>query len=195
MLTGLDRQEITEAPLAFAARIGATMTDSDDAGSAFERLFHKEYVKVAAIARRILFDAHAAEDVAQDVFVAFHRLHPADAAYASKWLYTAAAHAALNVIRGRRRRARREYADAAANLAAAHDDDPLESVASRERRVAVRRALSRIGEKYAGVLAMRYAGLSYAEVANALGVNANQVGTILRRAEAALKKELRYDPS
>jgi len=36
-------------------------------------------------------------------------------------------------------------------------------------------------------------GLSYAEIAAALGVGVNQVGTLLNRAEAALRKELGYD--
>ena len=181
--------------MAFAARIETAMTLADEDGGAFERLFHAEYGKVTGIARRILLDAHAAEDVAQDVFVSFHRLHAADSPYASKWLYTAAAHTALNAVRGRKRRARREFADATAKFAVAAEHDPLEDLAANERRREVRRALGRINMKYATVLAMRYAGLSYAEVANALGVSINQVGTMLRRAEAALKKEFRYDPS
>lgn len=181
--------------MAFAARFGLTMTPSDSSGSAFERLFHAEYGNVAAIARRILFDVHAAEDVAQEVFVSFHRLHPPDSPFAAKWLRTAAAHAALNALRGRKRRERSESADAAANFTGAYADDPLATIASEERRNAVRRALGRIGARHATVLAMRYAGLSYAEVANALGVGANQVGTMLRRAEAALKKEFDYEPS
>ncbi|HEY7982049.1 MAG TPA: sigma-70 family RNA polymerase sigma factor [Candidatus Eremiobacteraceae bacterium] len=181
--------------MAFAARIGAAMTQADGADSAFERLFRSEYAKVAAIARRILFDAHAAEDVAQDVFVSFHRLHAPDAPFASKWLHTAAVHSALNAVRGRKRRVRREIADAAADQAASRTGDPLETVASVELRTAVAQTLGRINPKYAAVLAMRYAGLSYAEVADALGVSANHVGTMLRRAEAAFKKEHRHDPS
>jgi RNA polymerase sigma factor (sigma-70 family) len=90
---------------------------------------------------------------------------------------------------------RRESADAAASRTATLGDDPLESIASVELRAAVTQTLGRINPKYAAVLAMRYAGLSYAEVANALGVTANHVGTMLRRAEAAFKKEHRHDPS
>jgi len=40
------------------------------------------------------------------------------------------------------------------------------------------------------VLTLRYGGLSYAEVAAALGVGINQVGTLLKRAEDALRKEM-----
>jgi RNA polymerase sigma factor (sigma-70 family) len=185
----------TEKPLAFAARIGTAATQADEADSAFERLFRAEYPTVAAIARRIVFDAHAAEDVAQDVFVAFHRLYAPDVPFASKWLHTAAVHTALNAVRGRKRRVRREFADAAANQTAVRGGDPLEAVASVELRSAVAQTLGRINPKYAAVLAMRYAGLSYAEIADALGVTANHVGTMLRRAEAAFKKEHRHDPS
>jgi len=40
------------------------------------------------------------------------------------------------------------------------------------------------------VLVLRSSGLSYAEVAEAIGVNTGQIGTLLRRAENALRKEV-----
>ena len=79
-----------------------------DSSTMFERLFVAEYARVVAIAGRVLADAHEAEDVAQEVFYTFHRQHPADAPSAPAWLHAAAAHAALNVLRGKRRRFRRE---------------------------------------------------------------------------------------
>ena len=42
----------------------------------------------------------------------------------------------------------------------------------------------------ATVLVLRHSGLSYAEVAEAMNVKVGQVGTMLRRAESALRKEL-----
>ena len=59
-----------------------------------------------------------------------------------------------------------------------------------EQRQEVRQALARLPKKSATVLALRYSGLSYAEVAAALGVKTGQVGTLLRRAETALRKEM-----
>jgi RNA polymerase sigma-70 factor (ECF subfamily) len=44
--------------------------------------------------------------------------------------------------------------------------------------------------KAAAVLVLRAGGLSYAEVAQSLGVGIGQVGTLLRRAEVALRKEV-----
>src|SRR5437870_12266112 len=88
-----------------------TSVRSDEA--AFESLFKAEYARVVGIANRVLADPHEAEDVAQDVFVDFHRLHSATAQYAPAWLHRAAAHASLNRLRGARRRPKREVAQAA----------------------------------------------------------------------------------
>jgi len=55
----------------------------------------------------------------------------------------------------------------------------------------VRQALSRLPEKAAAILVLRYSGLSYAEVATALRLRVGNVGTMLRRAEEALRKEVK----
>ena len=128
---------------------------SDGKSRAFEALFHREYKTVVAIARRVLFDAHAAEDVAQDVFISFHRLHPPHAQYAARWLHVAAAHAALNELRGRKRRERRELADAIAAPAVRQSPDPAAAFADAELRDRVCLALTRIGKRHATALALR----------------------------------------
>lgn len=154
----------------------------------FDRLFATEYGKVVAVAYRVLADRAEAEDVAQEVFLDFHRRHPPDAGYASAWLHRAAVHTALNRIRSRRRRERRELADS--NNRERAVVDPQEVAEIEEDRRRVRLALARLPRKSSSVLALRYSGLSYVEVGAALGVGANQVGTLLRRAEQALRKEM-----
>ena len=154
----------------------------------FEALFKAEYNRVAGIANRVLGDAQEAEDVAQEVFIDFHRLHSAKAQYAAAWLYRASAHTALNRVRGRRRREKREHT-------AAHDDagqalDPQSIAEANEERRVLRTALARLPQKPAAVLVLRSSGLSYAEVAEAVGVSTGQIGTLLRRAESALRKEV-----
>jgi RNA polymerase sigma-70 factor (ECF subfamily) len=165
-----------------------------EAADAFDQLFLEEYARVVAIAQRVLGDAHEAEDVAQDVFCSFHRRHSPDAPYAAAWLHRAAAHAALNVVRGARRRRQRETADALQRdrLQGVSEEmlDPQRAVEEAEERREVHEALARLPAKSSLVLALRYSGLSYAEVAAALGVGIGQVGTLLRRAEAALRKEM-----
>jgi len=176
-----------------AAQDPADPAEPVNAADPFERLFTAEYAVVVAIAYRVLVDRHEAEDVAQEVFVSFHRQHPCDASYAGPWLHAAAAHTALNVLRGRRRRSKREEAEAIAfeRLHPGADaDDPERMAVIEEQRREVRAALARLPTKSAALLALRYSGLSYAEVAAALDVGIGQVGTLLRRAEAALRKEM-----
>ncbi len=158
-----------------------------EAERAFEQLFLAEYARVTRVAERVLGDWAAAEDVAQECFLALHRRHPDGIGHAAAWLHVGAVHAALNRVRTERRRLRRE-AGVGAGAAA---EDPAAQVVRAETRREVRAALSRLPARRAAVLALRYSGLSYQEVADALGIGVNQVGTRLRRAEAALLQEVR----
>jgi RNA polymerase sigma-70 factor (ECF subfamily) len=155
---------------------------------AFERLFVAEYPRVVAIATRVLANRHEAEEVAQEVFLSFHRRHDPDADYAAAWLHRAAWHSALNVVRGNRRRTRREEVTAPAS--GDQVADPQAMLERSEEREMVRQAMRRLPKKSSAVLALRYSGLSYAEVADALGVSIGQVGTLLRRAEQRLRTEV-----
>ena len=155
---------------------------------AFEDLFRAEYARVVGIANQALADAAEAEDVAQEVFLSFHQRHSAQAPYAAAWLHRAAWHAALNRLRGDRRRRRRE--GAAGPDALTLSPDPAAIVERSQEGAAVRAAMSRLPQRSAAVLALRYSGLSYAEVGAALGVGVGQVGTLLRRAEEKLRTEV-----
>ena len=157
---------------------------------AFEELFLAEYGRVVGIAARVLADRAEAEDVAQEVFLAFHRSHSPLADYAPGWLHRAAWHAALNRVRGRRRRERRELHSGAQDRDDAWSGDPGRIVERIYEREQVRSAMGRLPARAAGVLALRYSGLSYAEVAQAMGIGVGQVGTVLRRAEARLRREV-----
>jgi RNA polymerase sigma-70 factor (ECF subfamily) len=174
------RPAVTRTPL---TSVGQRTPDS------FERLFLEEYQKVVAIAYRVLGDRAAAEDVAQEVFLQFHRSQSPSSEHASGWLHSAAVHSALNVIRGERRRLKRDTTHASEETAA-RIDNPEQLVVAAERQREVRQALSRLPVKAAAILVLRYSGLSYAEVATALRLKVGNVGTMLRRAEDALRKEV-----
>jgi RNA polymerase sigma-70 factor (ECF subfamily) len=63
-------------------------------------------------------------------------------------------------------------------------------VIEREGREDVRRFLRRLPHRSAAILVMRHGGMSYVEIADALGIKVGNVGTLLRRAESALAKEI-----
>jgi RNA polymerase sigma-70 factor (ECF subfamily) len=152
-----------------------------------EEIFRREYRQVVAIAARVLGTREQAEDVAQEVFLSFGR-SSVPAAQARGWLAVAAAHTALNQLRSRRRRSSREEAATAADPVVA--PDVAEAVLTREERTHVRAALARLPRKHAVALVLRHSGLSYADVAAALDLSPGSVGTTVRRAESALRKEL-----
>ncbi len=164
---------------------GAVRADLDE-------IFRRDYQRVVGVAARVLGSRDQAEDVAQDVFLSFGRTS-VPAVQARGWLCVAAAHGALNLLRSGRRRASRE------ETAAARGDtvvsDVADTVVTLEERTRVRAALSRLPRKHAVALVLRHSGLSYAEVAAALDMSPGSVGTTVRRAESALREELRHASS
>ena len=106
---------------------------------------------------------------------------------AAGWVRVAAVHAARNVIRGERRRDRRQLLMPVGGGAAPSAED---AVIEREGRAELRRVLRRLPRRSAAILVMRHGGMSYLEIADALGVKVGHVGTLLRRAESALRKEM-----
>ena len=138
------------------------------------------------MAARVLGSQDEAEDVAQEVFLSFGRssVPPGEAA---GWLTVAAAHAALNHLRSGRRRVARESATEGGDAVA---PDIADTVVTSDERRRVREALGRLPRRQAVALVLRHSGLSYSEVAAALDLSPGSVGTTVRRAEAALRKEL-----
>jgi RNA polymerase sigma-70 factor (ECF subfamily) len=155
-------------------------------------LYRSERDRIVTIARRILGDQMAAQDVANETFLRFAAL-PAEARAASQarsWLYRVATTRALNELRERVRRERRE--GLAARLLATERldrNDPAEQLEALQTQQTVRRVLARLTPAKAQILMLRYAGLSYRELAIALGVSPTSVGTSLARAERAFRKE------
>ena len=156
--------------------------------TSFDRLFDEEYARVAAIARRVLGDPVAAEDVAQEVFLDLHRRFGDNpGAKAPAWAANRrGAHGAQRDPEQPPPAVREERFAAEPSPA----NDPQAAVEAAETTRAVRAALARIPRRQATVLALRYSGLSYAEMASSLGIGVNAVGTRLRRAEARLRKEV-----
>jgi RNA polymerase sigma-70 factor (ECF subfamily) len=67
----------------------------------------------------------------------------------------------------------------------AQEPDPHGEALRAEERAAVRAALAELPERQGKPLLLRYAGLSYAEIAGALDIAPASIGTLLARAERA----------
>lgn len=155
---------------------------------AFETLFARHYADVYSVVMRIVGTAEEAEEVTQDTFLKLYRrpLSADDETNLRGWLYRVATNAAFNSVRSRRRRLGwlKRFAGCADRQT---DDDPLDLVARRDEAETVREHLARLPERQRVALVLRSSGLSYAEVASAIGVNASSVGTIVARAERAFR--------
>jgi RNA polymerase sigma-70 factor (ECF subfamily) len=174
------RAESEERATVSGAIRGAVRADLED-------VFRRDYRLVVGVASRVLGARDEAEDVAQEVFLAFGR-SSVPAGEARGWLSVAAAHTALNLLRSGRRRTSREETTAVAGDALV--SDVADTVVTLEERRRVRATLDRLPRKQAVALVLRHSGLSYVEVAAALDLSLGSVGTTVRRAESALRKEL-----
>ena len=165
-------------------------TKAQTVSSDFDALFLAHYQAVFRLAYRIAGTREEAEDLAQETFARLHRspgLWAAEAGALKGWLYRVVTNLAYNSVRGQGRRRRRE--DAVFDLSASGGvADPADLAEQAEQRDAVRGALLRLPQRQAQLLLMRHAGLSYKELAEALGVATGSVGTLLARAEAAFEK-------
>src|SRR6266487_4732160 len=158
--------------------------DTSGAGELFERYAPA----LLRFADRLLSDRSTAEELTQEVFVkVISRAHQYDGrAEVASWLFAIAANACRD-RRGRDRRA--TIVPLEAVLEPAHKGEGIESVVGeRERRAAVRRALSALSEEQREALVLaRYHGLPYAEIAEVLGISVGAVKTRIFRAVEALK--------
>ena len=159
--------------------------------SSFDHLFLDQYSRVVLIAYRVLGDRQAAEDIAQEVFLSLYDRAVAREERAPGWLWAASAHKALNMARGDRRRQSRELRA----LPSAGSTTPEDDAIAAEQRRAVRAALGRLPDRQAQVLVLWASGLSYADIAVTVGVRPSSVGTLVCRAQRALRKELTNGPT
>lgn len=162
------------------------LAETGDAAGSFGAFFAANYHQIVRIAYAVIRDANEAEDVAQDVFVATHRRFPRGGSDAAAWARVAAVHTALNSVRARTRRRRREAMATQHTIVMSAEDVTIE----RQSRNEVVAALALLPRRTAMILVLRHSGCSYAAIADATGVKVQHVGTMLRRAEVALRKEV-----
>ncbi len=179
------------------------LRDGDRAAA--EILFTRHYQRVLNIVWRHLGRQSEAEDLAQEVFL---RVYKAAGRWEPKaqfttWLFQITANLCFNFGRDRKRRGKvlsmgtgqpsdtGEF-DPVASAPDRDESSAEDSVERSETARAVREALDELPERQRMALVMmHYGGLGHAEIAEALGSNANAVKQMCHRGRDALREKLR----
>src|ERR671936_987859 len=163
-------------------------------GDAFAALFDRHAPRVYALAYQLLGDRAEAEDITQEAFLqalsALPTLRQPDTF--GGWVARIATNASLSTLRRRGRVPQAELSEA---VAATYPDptrwsSPEAMGLATEERHSVHVTLKRLAPSHRAALAMReIGGLSYAEIARALGTTAGGVEALLFRARARFRDE------
>jgi RNA polymerase sigma-70 factor (ECF subfamily) len=157
----------------------------NDAKPDLETIFRAQYGRIARVIGGVTRDPARAEELAVEVFLKWSRNSKAHGENAEGWLYRTAIRAGLNELRQQTRRSRYErLVDFVRGSRSPHD-----LFAANEEQERVRVVLSVMQQRQAELVLLRSQGLSYDELAAALDLKPASVGTLLRRAQEAFRKE------
>ncbi|MBC8159691.1 MAG: sigma-70 family RNA polymerase sigma factor [Roseiflexaceae bacterium] len=153
--------------------------------AAFDTLFLRRHSQVYRVAYGLVGTREQAEDLVQEAFLALYYQPPQLGGEDSllAWLCRVALNRGYNNLRGERRA--RERDERVGRLEVAEQPGPEVALLRAEEQASVRAVLSSLPERQSRLLLLRYAGLSYAEIAAALELAPGSVGTLLARAEKA----------
>lgn len=149
----------------------------------FDALFAAHWERVYRLLVRVVRDPAEAEALALEVFLRLWRTPPTvtDDAQLAGWLYRVAVNMGYNALRAQRRRD--QYEATAGVLEPAVPPAPDEEAERRIEQATVQAVLKQLKPRSAHLLMLRYSGLSYKEIADALEIAPTSVGTLLARAE------------
>jgi RNA polymerase sigma-70 factor (ECF subfamily) len=158
-----------------------------------EALFREHYPRIVGLLTRLTGDRGQAEEIAAD---AFSKLARRPALFESHtcltaWVYRVATNAGLDAVRANARRRRSEEAARHERQRTAAEPVALEEMLRQERCDRVRAVLASMKARDAELLLLRASGMAYREIAQALGVQASSVGTLLARAEREFEQKFR----
>lgn len=173
----------------------ARLKDSD--GTAFTVLYERLGALVFSTSLRVLGDVTAAEDITQEVFLRLWRQPDSFDAMRGRfvtWLLSVTRNRAVDELRSRGRRQRREEPLPEMfdrNLLAADSADPAWSAQLAEERRAVRAALATLPPEQRLAIEMAYfKGMTQQEIASELGQPLGTVKTRIRLGMQKLKATL-----
>lgn len=154
---------------------------------AFDPLYERHARPLFAFIRKLLADAHEAEDVLHETFMTLLKQRDrAPATSLRAWLFAVARNLCLNRLRSRRRGAR------ALDAVPAPDEMMLPDLAIEQRQSAerLRRAVERLPAHLAELYTLRANGMSYEELAEVLSVPVGTVKSRMHEVVARLREEV-----
>lgn len=187
MVLGLGRSDVNHRDVVEACQRG----DEE----AFRVLFETHKDRVYSIALRYAGDSAAAMDIAQDTFLKLLssiRQFRGEASFES-WLYRLVVNACLDYHRRRRRflPLLEDGLEEALDVFRSRDESALHDLLREEQEERVQQVVAQLPEEQRIVVVMRYTeGLSYEEIADALGCRRGTVASRLNRAHRALERRL-----
>lgn len=153
----------------------------------FEAFFMCHYKRLYGMLYQMLGNSQEAEDIAQEAFLRFHKHF--SSIYPEKrkaWLFRVAVNLGYTTLQTRKRH--RNWSQRQVLLA-----QDAERTPSTVSRMDVREALDTLPVRQAKLLYLYASGLSYEEMAEALGVKVSSISQLLLRAKRAFKQT--YGPA
>jgi RNA polymerase sigma-70 factor (ECF subfamily) len=166
---------------------------AESISSRFEALFMQHWAQVYRLLYRLVGDPAEAEDLTLETFVRLYQRYPQheNEFNLGGWLHRVAMNLGLHSIRSWKRRERYEMTAGKYALEETPEDRPVEIIVQDEERRLVRLALAQMTERQSRLLILRYSGLSYKEIAEALDLAPTSIGPLLVRAEREFEKRYR----
>ncbi len=164
-------------------RLNATAARRVTVQLSFDEAFTAHHRAVYRYACALTRDETLAEDVVQEVFIRLHEhLYEAQKdGLLLGWLLRVTANVARNTIRRHNRARARDEAFAMNAVETSEEPLPDEAMLRRAEIGEARRALDKIKEPMRSCLLLKHEGLSYREIAAALGINESNVGSLIAR--------------
>ncbi len=165
--------------------------DSNHTDAHWRTCYEQLAPKLLLFARQWLPSMADAEDAVQNAFVRFWRHQPQAGAEHYPLLYAAVRTSALDLIRSRDRREKREADD---RVDVSRADTPVfdTTIDQREHAEAVQAALDQLPQAQREVVVLKVWGeLTFAQIAQALGESINTIASRYRYALEAMRRHIK----
>lgn len=168
-------------------------TVDDPSQPEFEKYFTAHWTSIYRLLARMLGDPAEAEDLALEAFYRLYQRHPnpEQGFNAGGWLYRVALNLGYRSIRSFKRREHYESTAMHDISTSAQEDNPMELLDQKEEVQMARKALAMMNPRQSQILVLRYSGIAYREIAQALNLSPASIGPLLLRAEREFEKRYR----